>query len=145
MLPTFYSFRRCPYAIRARLAIKYSGITVELREVVLAAKPDEMLAHSAKGTVPVLILPDGTVIDESLDIMHWALSINDPEKWLPENNQLLQKTRHLIQINDGSFKEHLDHYKYATRFPEHSALHYRNQAGEFLQTLEDLLGESLFY
>ena len=78
-LPVFYSFRRCPYAIRARLALAVSGVDYELREVSLKSKPDELLAASPKGTVPVLVLPGGQVIDESLDIMHWALAQNDPD------------------------------------------------------------------
>ncbi len=142
MLPILYSFRRCPYAIRARLAIKYSATGVELREVVLADKPAEMLSASPKGTVPVLILSDGSILDESLDIIHWALSINNPENWLPENSYLLQKANELITTNDEVFKIHLDHYKYACRFPEFSAEYYRTQGEEFLQDLENLLEKS---
>ena len=139
MLPILYSFRRCPYAIRARMAIKYSGIAVELREVVLSSKPEQMLAASPKGTVPVLILPDGSIIDESVDIIHWALSINDPENWRPENDGLLQQSIDLISMNDDSFKDNLDHYKYANRYPEFPAEQYRDQAETFLQQLENLL------
>jgi glutathione S-transferase len=142
MRPILYSFRRCPYAIRARLAIKCCQIEVELREVVLSDKPSEMMAASPKGTVPVLILADGSVIDESLDIINWALSKNDPECWLPGNNQLIQKSNDLIKINDDSFKDDLDHYKYANRFPDFPANHYRLQAEKFLQTLEQLLDKS---
>ena len=142
MLPILYSFRRCPYAIRARLAIKHSATGVELREVVLADKPAEMLSASPKGTVPVLILSDGSILDESLDIIHWALSINNPENWLPENSYLLQKANELITTNDEVFKIHLDHYKYASRFPEFSAEYYRTQGEEFLQDLENLLEKS---
>jgi glutathione S-transferase len=142
MLPILYSFRRCPYAIRARLAIKHCGITVELREVILSDKPEEMMTASPKGTVPVLILPDGSVIDESMDIIHWALSVNDPENWLPDNNELIRNTDNLININDGSFKENLDHYKYANRYPEFSAKEYRSQAEKFIQALEGLLKNS---
>jgi glutathione S-transferase len=80
--PVLYSFRRCPYAMRARLALWGAAVTVELREVKLAAKPPELAAASPKATVPVLVLGDGQVIDESLDIMRWALSQNDPEGWL---------------------------------------------------------------
>jgi glutathione S-transferase len=126
------------------MAIKYSGITVEHREVVLADKPEDMLSHSPKGTVPVLILPDGTVIDESYDIIRWALDINDPDNWLPKDKTLLQKTNELIEINDFSFKAHLDQYKYATSFPEQSPEHYRDQAEEFLRQLESLLGKSRY-
>jgi glutathione S-transferase len=142
MLPILYSFRRCPYAIRARMAIKRSGIAVELREVILSDKPAEMIAASPKGTVPILILPDETVIDESYDIMCWVLAINDPDKWLPESEILRQKMNDLIETNDGSFKECLDKYKYAARFPEYSVEVYRHQAEGQLQMLENLLVES---
>lgn len=108
--PILYSFRRCPYAIRARLALAVSGTAVEHREVKLRDKPAEMLAASPKGTVPVLVLPDGRVIDESIDIMRWALAWNDPEGWLAGDDV------ELIAVNDGPFKHHLDRYKYAERF-----------------------------
>ena len=144
MLPILYSFRRCPYAIRARLTLNQCDIKVEHREVVLADKPSEMLIASPKGTVPVLILPDGTVIDESLDIIYWALSNNDPENWLPVSGDLTQITHELITNNDKTFKEHLDHYKYANRFPEFSAELYRHQGEEFLQRLDGLLGDSSY-
>ncbi len=109
MLPILYSFRRCPYAIRARSAVVASGIAVELREIVLRDKPAAMLAASPKGTVPVLILPDGRVIDQSLAIMHWALATADPLDWLAGQDT------DLIATNDGAFKHHLDRYKYADR------------------------------
>lgn len=138
-LPILYSFRRCPYAIRARLAIKISNVQIELREVLLADKPKEMLACSAKGTVPVLLLPDGNVIDESLDIMWWALRQHDPQNWLPDKPSKLDEINHLIEMNDTDFKQQLDHYKYAERFPEQSILIYRQQAEGFLQQLEKKL------
>lgn len=138
-LPILYSFRRCPYAIRARLAIKVSNIQVELREVLLAEKPQEMLAFSAKGTVPVLLLPDGSVIDESRDIMLWALTRHDPQNWLPDNLAMRAETHRLIELNDTDFKQHLDHYKYAERFPEQSIQTCRQQAEVFLQHLEEKL------
>lgn len=144
MLPVLYSFRRCPYAMRARLAIKYSGIKVELREVVLADKPEEMLKHSAKGTVPVLVLPDEIVIDESLDIMHWAISINDPDHWEITDSALATQAEELIYTNDHVFKEHLDHYKYAARFPDYPTEYYRDQGEEFLKILDEKLAEQNF-
>jgi glutathione S-transferase len=110
MLPIFYSFRRCPYAIRARLALRVSETAVDLREVSLKNKPAEMLAASPKATVPVLVLPDGGVIDESLDIMHWALAQHDPAQWLAADSA------DLIAQNDGMFKHHLDRYKYPNRY-----------------------------
>lgn len=107
--PLLYSFRRCPYAIRARLALFVSGTVCELREVKLSAKPAEMIAVSPKATVPVLVLPDGRVIDESLDIMRWALGNRDPDGWLERNDA------ELIAANDGPFKRDLDRYKYPNR------------------------------
>lgn len=130
-LPILYSFRRCPYAIRARLAIKVSSINIELREVQLSNKPKELLECSPKGTVPVLQLPDGAVIDESYDIMLWALKQHDPQKWLPKNLDDLLEMDRLINFNDGEFKQHLDHYKYADRFPQQSMDNYRQQAELF--------------
>jgi glutathione S-transferase len=107
--PILYSFRRCPYAMRARLALTVAGIRCELREVRLRAKPRSMLAASQKATVPVLVLPDGMVIDESLEIMRWALRQRDPEAWL------MREDTALIDLNDGAFKQDLDRYKYPDR------------------------------
>jgi glutathione S-transferase len=120
-LPVLYSFRRCPYAMRARLAMAVSGEPHELREVVLKNKPAEMLAASPKGTVPVLVLPDGSVIDQSLDVMLWALRRNDPENWLQAPQGSIDDMAALIAENDGEFKHHLDRYKYPNRYPEESA------------------------
>ena len=136
MLAVLYTFRRCPYAIRARLAIAASGIQVEYREILLNDKPPAMLALSPKGTVPVLVLPSLQVIDESLDIMYWALGQNDPEHWLAGNNP------DLIFHNDQVFKFWLDRYKYADRYPEQSRTDYREQGALFLQHLERLLKRS---
>ncbi|MFK8043833.1 glutathione S-transferase [Congregibacter sp.] len=136
-LPLLYSFRRCPYAIRARMAVAYSGAQVELREVVLKDKPAAMLAASQKGTVPVLVLADGEVIDESIDVMRWALSHADPDGWLPRDEDSTGAS--LIAENDGSFKILLDKYKYADRHPEHDAKWYRDEACEFLERLEQCL------
>jgi glutathione S-transferase len=141
-LPILYSFRRCPYAMRARLAVSYAGIPVALREVVLKYKPDAMLAASPKGTVPVLVLPNGRVVDESLDIMHWALAQNDPDNWSLQGNAAAQAhAAELIATNDGAFKRALDRYKYADRHPEQPAEAYRKQGEAFLQTLEARLAE----
>ena len=136
-LPILYSFRRCPYAIRARMAIRYANIKVELREILLAEKPQSMLDVSPKGTVPVLVLADGNVLDESMDIISWALNINDPDKWrIKHDDALVMK---LLEQNDGLFKQQLDHYKYAARFPEQSRQTYREQAEVFLSQLEKQL------
>lgn len=111
-LPVLYSFRRCPYAMRARMALQVADIAVEHREVALRDKPAAMLAASPKGTVPVLALPDGRVIDESLDIMRWALAISDPDGWLDQD----AAADALIATIDGPFKHHLDRMKYADRY-----------------------------
>ena len=131
-----YSFRRCPYAMRARMALRYSGVPLSIVEVSLKAKPAQMLAASPKGTVPVLVCADGSVIEQSLDIMHWALARHDPDNWLqPDCNEL-------IEANDTTFKVLLDRYKYAIRYPEHPMAFYRAQGAEFLQRLEDVLTRS---
>ena len=135
MKPLLYTFRRCPYAIRARLAIKVSGVEVDKFEVDLRDKPSALLDCSPKGTVPVLQLPDGKIIEESLDIMQWALAINDPEDWLDNEDGPSAETLVLINQNDGPFKVSLDRYKYAVRFPEHPAATYREQAEIFLAEL----------
>ena len=121
--------------MRARMSIAYSGAQVELREVVLKDKPPAMLEVSPKGTVPVLIDIDGTVIEESLDVMRWALAQNDPDNWLDG----LGLNEPLISTCDGEFKHWLDRYKYAVRFPEHSEQWYRKQGELFLDQLEQLL------
>lgn len=150
VLPILYSFRRCPYAMRARLGIFYSCMKVELREVVLRDKPASMLDYSPKGEVPVLILPDGTVLEESLDIIHWALSYNDPQHWLPADETIRQQAMVLIEENDGHFKHNLDRYKYPERYPDEQGHDYRAEGEVFLQKLEQdlnqhryLLGEHL--
>lgn len=142
--PILYSFRRCPYAMRARMALAYAGIRVELREVVLKDKPSAMLEASSKGTVPVLILPDGKVIDESIDVMYWALTQEDPDNWLglESDKNLRKEISELVTENDGAFKAMLDKYKYADRHPEQSADWYRDQACAFLLTLETRLNKT---
>jgi len=126
--------------MRARLAIQAADLQVELREVVLKNKPDELLRISPKATVPVLILPDGRVIDESRDIMLWALQQNDPELWLGDSDELLEPANSLIDCNDFEFKANLDGYKYADRYPE-SAEYYRQQGELFLQQLTERLSQ----
>lgn len=137
--PILYSFRRCPYAMRARLAIACSNRPVELREIILKNKPEHMLSISPKGTVPVLITVDNTVIDESLDIMYWALQQNDPQGWLNVTTEQQQITSDLIQHNDSIFKQWLDKYKYADRFPEKTEFYYRQQGEQTLAILEQKL------
>lgn len=137
-----YSFRRCPYAMRARMAIRYSHCRVQLREVALKHKPDALIAVSAKATVPVLVCGDGRVIDESLDIMYWALQQNDPDNWLHAQQQA--EIAELIKSSDTDFKKHLDHYKYADRYPGFSQLEYRQQGEVFLQQLEQRLQQRMY-
>ncbi|WP_066768005.1 glutathione S-transferase [Sphingobium sp. CCH11-B1] len=127
-----YSFRRCPYAIRARLALVVSRTRVELREVQLSAKPKAMLTASPKGTVPVLVLPDNRIIDQSIDIMRHALAQNDPEGWLNGHDP------ELIAKNDGPFKYDLDRYKYPERYGSDAQSH-RSAALAFLHELESRL------
>ena len=136
MHPLLYSFRRCPYAIRARLAIRYSGVAVELREVALRDMPASLLQASPKATVPVLVLPDARVINESWDIVHWALHQHDPDGWMGEGGCYRVAADELIAVNDLSFKPWLDRYKYAVGYPEHPPAYYRSQAEDFLRLLE---------
>lgn len=144
MLPLLYSFRRCPYTIRARLALQVSGVAYELREIQLRDKPPSMLAASPKGSVPVLVLPDGQVIDESWEIMQWALQQHDPDNWLGAEGQFLAAAVPLVALNDGSFKMALDCYKYADRHPEQPQAFYRRQGELFLQQLEIQLQTHLY-
>ena len=127
--PVLYSFRRCPFAMRARMALAVGDTLYELREVDLARKPAAMLAGSPKGTVPVLVLDDGAVIDESLSIMRWALDRSDPEGWLKRDSP------DLISRNDGPFKTDLDRYKYPDRYGSDALVH-RANGMEFLTELD---------
>ena len=135
--PCLYSFRRCPYAMRARLGILFAELQVELREITLKNKPPQMLAISPKGTVPVLQLLDGTVIEESREIMIWALAQQDPQGLL--HDAALHEANVLIDKNDNEFKHWLDRYKYADRHLEMSQTEYRQRGEAFLQVLEELL------
>lgn len=135
--PILYSFRRCPYAIRARMALAVSETACEIREVRLRDKPAGMLAASPKGTVPVLLLPHGQVIDESLDIMRWALSRHDPEGWLEGDDAAL------IAANDGAFKHHLDRYKYPDRHASDPLAH-RASGLVWLAELDARLGRHAY-
>ena len=141
-LHRLYSFRRCPYAMRARLGILFAELSVELREITLKNKPEQMLAISPKGTVPVLQLADGTVIEESVEIMTWALEQNDTQGLLDE--KVLFEANALIAQNDNEFKQWLDRYKYADRHPEMTQTEYRQRGEVFLQDLEALLTENTY-
>ena len=122
--------------MRARLALRVSGVLYEHREVALKAKPARMLAVSPKGTVPVLCLPGGDVLEQSLDIMRWALQQNDPEAWLPTTPELQDKTQAILAMNDGAFKANLDRYKYPQRFGLPDGVADRDQAAQLLHTLD---------
>ncbi len=137
-LPILYSFRRCPYAMRARMALAASGAEVMLREVLLKDKPAELLAASPKATVPVLVLSEDQALEESLDVMQWALEHCDPLGWLdgaPLDSGWISEC-------DGDFKHWLDRYKYAEVYPDHTAEDYRSNAEEFIQKLEHQLSVS---
>lgn len=135
--PILYSFRRCPYAMRARLAIAQAGIEVELREVVLRDKPKQLLEASPKGTVPVLVLPDGKVIEESYEIMCWALNSAADCDW----NKLRGECDIWVQRNDNDFKQWLDRYKYADRYPDHPESYYQQRCLQWFEVLEAQLKE----
>ncbi|MCL1037608.1 glutathione S-transferase [Shewanella submarina] len=140
-LPLLYSFRRCPYAMRARLALLTCGIQVELREILLKNKPEHMLELSPKGTVPVMLLADGKVLEESQDILFYALNhmalehlpASDDKLWLESHRS---STQSWLCACDQEFKPWLDKYKYADRFPEQAETWYREQACRFLTKLE---------
>ncbi|APW38587.1 glutathione S-transferase [Rhodoferax koreense] len=140
-LPVLYSFRRCPYAMRARLALRVSGQVCELREVVLRDKPAELRLVSAKATVPVLVDADGSVLEQSLDIMRWALTRHDPEDWLVPPLGNLDDMLALIEQIDGPFKFHLDRYKYPQRYPETGVSH-REAAAAILAPLQARLSQT---
>lgn len=140
-LPILYSYRRCPYAMRARMALKYAQLNVEIREISLREKPTSMLKLSPKGTVPVLVLSDAQVIEESIDIVFWALQQHDPDAWLKVN---LDTVKMVIDENDGAFKRALDRYKYPDRFPDLPAADYRAQGEVFLSKLEQHLAKQTY-
>ncbi|MCC0035701.1 MAG: glutathione S-transferase [Hoeflea sp.] len=139
MKPVLYSFRRCPYAMRARLALASAGVEVELREVLLRDKPAAFLAASPSGTVPCLV-HEGGVIDESLDVMVWALTLNDPEGWL----KMPEEGHDWIARSDGPFKQALDRTKYANRYPGTDPESQRDAAAAFLSELNAQIGEWIF-
>ncbi|HWL27568.1 MAG TPA: glutathione S-transferase [Burkholderiaceae bacterium] len=143
-LPILYSFRRCPYAMRARLAIASSGVSCELREVLLRDKPGAMVQASPKATVPVIVDVDGTVIDESLDIMLWALHRHDPGRWLRPEQGDAHAMLDLIAQCDTTFKHHLDRYKYPQRYEGAVASVHRDEAARWLMQLEARLGKTSF-
>ena len=133
--PRLYSFRSCPWAIRARMALAHTQISVELREILLSERPDKLYAISSKGTVPVLELEDGKVIDESFDIIMWALDQTNTD-WMEINPDQQLK---MIHANDHEFKPWLDKYKYHQRHPEHTKEYYQDQCDAFLSNYNEIL------
>lgn len=149
-LPTLYSLQHCPYAMRARLGILLAEQQVMLRPIIMQNKPEEMLTASPKGTVPVLVLADGTVIDESLDIMLWALKRNDPQNLLyaqanSDRNPTLEEMLKIINENDQEFKPSLENYKRAKRFHHDSEEADRLACEPFIQRLENRLSQHQFF
>ena len=138
-LPVLYTFRRCPYAMRARLALYYSKINYEHREISLKNRPIELYNISSKGTVPVLELQTGKVIDESFEIMKWAISLNDPKKWFYNSKE---KQLEAIFVNDFHFKKWLDKYKYHVRYPDYEKSFYRSKCEKILDKYEKILMSS---
>lgn len=124
------------------MAIYISGQKCVLREVLLRDKPPSMLEYSPKGTVPVLILQDGNVIDESLDVIDWALNLNDPDDW--QRSKDTKKTKELIKINDGEFKYHLDRYKYSKRYDNEDPEFHRKKCLKFIESLNNELNNSKY-
>ena len=136
-----YSFRRCPYAMRARLGLRVSGLEYEHREIILRDKPKSMLEYSPKGTVPVFITENGNVIDESLDIILYALGRNDPENWLAPP---IDEMKSLISQNDGEFKKNLDRYKYPTRYPGEDCSDAKENGLKFVSALNERLKDTKY-
>ena len=141
-----YSLQHCPYAMRARMGIWYAGQSVMLRAVVTKNKPAEMLAASPKGTVPVLVLDDGAVIDESLDIMLWALNKSDPQDLLyAHDSNALPAMLTLITLNDEQFKPILEKYKFARRKHDAAENDYRRQCEVFVEQFELTLSRQTYF
>ena len=137
--PILYSFRRCPYAMRARLAIKASGIIVEIREVELKNKPKEFLGISPKATVPIVCISSKQIIEESLDIMEWALKINDPLKLLKYEKLNRIEIHNILNKLENEFKQNLDRYKYSSRFDLPNPKLYRDKNLQTLNEFNNLL------
>jgi glutathione S-transferase len=141
-LPILYSFRRCPYAMRARLALAISEQPCELREVELRNRPEELREVSPKATVPVVVLPEGRILDESFEIMLWTLQKHDPEGWLAKES--LTATTMLVARCESEFKPHLDRYKYTNRYEGIDSEEHRELASHYLRALEDQLAKTKY-
>ena len=141
MKPILYSYRRCPYAMRARMALKYASIDLDHREIELRSKPQSMLLASPKGTVPVLCM-DGLILEQSIDIMRWALEQSDPDGWALVDEEVANAW---VERNDGAFKKLLDQYKYPNRHPELNPETVLADAIELmLKPMESALGSNQF-
>ena len=143
-LPVLYANDSCPYVFRARIALMYAGVGVDHREVDLDNKPPSMVQASPKGTVPILVLSDGSVIDESWEIIRWALRQNDPENWFGENNAALELAQELVEKNDGEFGEPSMYYKFSSYYPDRDWLKDRSDCEPFLDALEARLSTQSF-
>ncbi|MEE2746296.1 MAG: glutathione S-transferase [Pseudomonadota bacterium] len=143
-IPVLYSFRRCPYAMRARFAILVSGRVCEIREVKLSEKPAEMVNISPKATVPVLEFSNGNVLEESMDIMLWALGLNDPYDWCNPRQGDMEEVNALINKNDTQFKYDLDRYKYPSRFNNVDPVLHRARGKKYLDELNERLSSSSY-
>jgi glutathione S-transferase len=144
-LPILYSLRNCPYAMRARIAIFKAKQSILLRDIVLSNKPEEMLTASPKATVPVLVLPNGTVLEESFDVMLWALNETDPDNLLhSENEEALPEMLKLIETFDQEFKTCLEQYKCAKRYRENNISECREVCEQFIRQLEHRLSSHAF-
>jgi len=141
--PILYSFRRCPYAMRARMAIAVSNTVCEIREVSLKDKPEGMVTASPKATVPVLVMADDKVIDQSLDIMLWTLGQNDPDGWLTPETGGLDAMLALIDQTEDPFKTHLDRYKYSVRYEGADPAYHRAEGVKFLEALDNRLEHTI--
>lgn len=138
-IPVLYSNDTCPYAFRARLALQYSAIEVEHREIKFDNKPPSMLEASPKGSVPTMVFADGSVIDQSWDIVRWALGQNDPENWSGADNAALESAQELVEQNDGDFSSYAYYYQCANDNPERNAQDDRAKAEPFARELENRL------
>lgn len=144
-LPILYSLRQCPYAMRARIGVLLANQTVILRDIVMTNIPDEMLSVSPKGTVPVLLFDDATVIEESLEIMIWALNKNDPDDLLyNQQADACSEMLALIKLSDSDFVEALNKYKAAARYHDTNEDTCRTQCEEFITLLEERLNNHKF-
>lgn len=142
--PVLYSYDQCPYCLRARLALKYAKQKIILRGVELDNLPAEARAVSSHATVPSLVFGDNEYLDESWDIVKWALQQQDPDNWLGKDSEYLQEAEMLVEINDHSFKDDLEHYKKQPGEAEHPRDYYRQRGEEFLEELNDMLEDNSF-